>query len=115
MATATPSVPMILASFCMVRTPSRSKSGRASAGPDPADDPVRLCRAATRALQPQVPRPCARSGDSAIHYASWLYTRVGMDETVNVPRPSDLLRVWQEPAGESGHVVVHVAGEIDLT
>ncbi|MBB4909179.1 STAS domain-containing protein [Actinophytocola algeriensis] len=40
---------------------------------------------------------------------------MGTDETVNVPRPSDLLRVWQEPAGESVHVVVHVAGEVDLT
>jgi anti-anti-sigma factor len=38
-----------------------------------------------------------------------------MDETAEEPLPSVLLRVWQEPAGETAHVVVRAAGEIDLT
>lgn len=38
-----------------------------------------------------------------------------MDETADVPPPSELLRVWQERAGETAHVIVRAAGEIDLT
>jgi anti-anti-sigma factor len=38
-----------------------------------------------------------------------------MDETTDEPQRGDLLRVWQEPAGRTPHVIVHVAGEMDLT
>lgn len=36
------------------------------------------------------------------------------DNTADVSQPDELLRVWYEPGGVAGGVVVHAAGEIDL-